>query len=66
MSNKIKRKRWYFAPIVKILTFVLLPPLWGLIVLDDPDSNAGVKVFGVIVLIAPILLICLVCSGNAG
>lgn len=64
MSDKPKRKRWYFSPIVKVLAFIIFMPAWALIVLDDPDSTSGVKLLGGVVLIGSIILACLFCSGN--
>jgi hypothetical protein len=52
------RKKWYMSPVVKVLTFIFLTPLWSLIVLDDPDSTGGVKLLAVLVLIGYILFIC--------
>lgn len=54
-----KPKKWYMSTGVKILTFLLCTPLWTLIVLDDPDSTTGVKIFATILLVLYILFICL-------
>ena len=32
-----KPKKWYFAPDIKIVTFIFCLPLWSLIVLDDAN-----------------------------
>jgi hypothetical protein len=54
-STIAKPKKWYMSTEVKILTFLVVTPIWTLIVLDDPDSSAGVKLLAVILLIFYVL-----------
>jgi hypothetical protein len=54
-SSSAKPKKWYMSTEVKILTFLLVTPIWTLIVLEDPDSSAGVKLLAVILLIFYVL-----------
>ena len=59
-----KPKKWYMSSGVKVLTFLFLTPLWTLIVLDDPDSTTGVKIFAGVLLVMYFLFICPSLSGT--
>jgi tetratricopeptide (TPR) repeat protein len=54
-----KRKKWYMATWIKVLTFIFFTPLWTLIVLDDPDSTTGVKVLAGILLVFYMTFCCI-------
>jgi hypothetical protein len=53
-----KPKKWYMKTEIKILTFLFITPLWTCIVLDDPDSTTGVKIFAGVLLVIYILFVC--------
>jgi hypothetical protein len=59
-----KPKKWYMATWFKLLTFLFITPLWSLIVLDDPDSTAGVKILAVALLLFYVFFICLPLVGT--
>jgi len=58
IAQQPKPKKWYMHPVVKLLTFLFITPLWTLIMLEDPESSTGVKIVAGIVLAVYLLYLC--------
>jgi len=64
LSPQAAQKKWYRQTWFLILTFLLVTPLWTLIVLTDPDQSTGVKVVAAILLGLYVVFICLPLAGS--